>query len=276
MNIGHHDQMMRLLARALQGGARRVSMIRWVWDISGNCLSGYSRLLFSRPAPKEIIGWGVTKFTPVGSPDENMEPLAEMRFGRWSDGFVTIGPGTAQSYELELITRCRKCDKCRAARASLWRLRAMREIGQSARTWFGTMTMTASNQNHFLSVARHRLARQGVDFDTLGFDEQFRERVRAASPDITKFLKRVRKQSSASIRYLWVAEYHQSGAPHFHALIHEVSEVHPVRHKVLTDQWKLGFTQFKLIDNNLPASYICKYLSKNACARVRASLHYGS
>lgn len=267
--------MKRLMARAIEGGAVRTSSIRWVWDISGNCTDGYSRFIYARPQPKELVGWSVAKYTPVGAPEDGLEPLADVRFGRWSDKYVTVGPGIAQPYELELITRCRKCDKCRQARSSLWRMRAKTEIEKSTRTWFGTLTMTPTYQQHFLNVARHRLARQGVDYDALDFGEQFRERVRATSPEITKFFKRARKNSGAPLRYLWVAEYHKSGDPHFHCLIHESSEFTPIRHKVLTEAWWLGFTQFKLIDNTIPAGYISKYLSKNACARVRASLHYG-
>lgn len=129
---------------------------------------------------------------------------------------------------------------------------------------------------HFLNRARQEMARHGIDYDALSEEEQFRERVRAISPEITKFIKRVRKNSGAPLRYLWVAERHKSGAPHFHMLVHEVDEASPVRYDVLTSAWWFGFTRFKLIEDTKAAGYVSKYLSKDACARVRASLHYGS
>lgn len=99
--------------------------------------------------------------------------------------------------------------------------------------------------------------------------------------------------------YLLVAEEHRSertsttmvGRPHFHLLIHEPLPFELVaQHEYYTTakgrvrvcdgallraQWKLGFTQFELCRDERSASYLCKYLAKDAEWRVRSSLRYG-
>lgn len=264
-----HRSIKGLIARGIPEGIERISLMRWRWDIAGDCQSPYARVLFARPGGDGKSGQTLKWRTVDGRRRLKYVPA----YPQTRD--IVVGPGTAIPYEVELLTRCRKCDKCRRARGALWRMRAVDEIKRAPRTWFGTLTLSPEAQHRYLAQARARLARQGVDFDALGYDEQFKERVRAISPEVTKFLKRVRKNSGAPLRYLWVAEAHKSGAPHFHALIHEVEDLAPVRHAVLTAAWWIGFTQFKLIDDTRAASYVAKYLTKSACARVRASLGYG-
>ena len=128
-----------------------------------------------------------------------------------------------------------------------------------------------------MCVARQRLVDRAVDFDALSNDKQFQARHQAIGPELTKFLKRVRKESAAMLRYCLVAEAHKSGLPHYHLVVHETGG-EPVRHKTLQGQWKLGYSNWKLVDINdsgKTAAYVAKYLSKSALARVRASKHYG-
>jgi len=56
-----------------------------------------------------------------------------------------------------------------------------------------------------------------------------------------------------------------------------VRESDRIGERVLRRQWTLGFSKFNLVDEKDPraAHYVCKYLSKTAEARVRASLQYG-
>src|SRR5205814_1472707 len=82
--------------------------------------------------------------------------------------------------------------------------------------------------------------------------------------------------SAARFRYLLIAEAHKSGVPHFHMLLHEPDVANTVRHATLRDQWRYGFTNFKLVSDPRAAGYIAKYLAKDALARVRASKDYGS
>lgn len=76
------------------------------------------------------------------------------------------------------------------------------------------------------------------------------------------------------MRYCLVAEAHKSGLPHFHVVIHH--RVVPVRHKTLKEAWRLGFSDFKLVEENQAvARYVSKYLAKALGSRVRASARYG-
>jgi len=215
------------------------------WDISGNCQNSFETDMIGRP---------------------------EANSGQKS---VTIEPGGKSTLRLRLLTRCRSCEACLKHRAALWRARATAETKAATRTWFGTLTLTPEAQFKALNEARQDIAIQGLDYDALKPDDQFRVRHRMIGPDITKWLKRVRKNSGAPLKYLLVAEAHKSGDPHYHVLIHERSIDLPVRHKVLTTAWRLGFTKFNLIDNPNQATYLCKYLSKSLRAKVRASQAYG-
>ena len=150
-------------------------------------------------------------------------------------------------------------------------------VTTQGRTWF--LTLTLSPEAHFKHrlLAYQRLRAKGEEFDRLDAERQFRELVTEANREITLYLKRVRKESGAPLRYCLVAERHKSGLPHFHALLHEVGDG-AVRAKTLKRQWRLGFSQCKLVaqsDENKAASYVAKYLSKSAAARVRASKGYG-
>lgn len=157
----------------------------------------------------------------------------------------------------------------------MWTARAIAETQAAPRTWFVTLTFRPEQQVRFMNLARARLARQGADFDALPFGEQFSELVRYAGPEVTMFLKRVRKASRKSFRYLCVAEHHKSGLPHYHLLIHEL-ELGDLKHAVLSGQWsRCGFEQTRLVSDVKQAAYLCKYLSKTSVARVRASGGYG-
>lgn len=168
------------------------------------------------------------------------------------------------------------CDCCRRLKAALWTARAQSETTTGLRNWFGTLTLSPAAQHQIVSRCRRRLSRGGTDFDALSGSEQFAERMIEIGREITLYIKRVRKESGAHLRYLLVAEAHRSGDPHLHMLIHEAEDSSPVRYRTLSTQWKLGFTKFNLVEGAKAARYICKYISKSAQARVRASLHYGN
>jgi hypothetical protein len=155
-----------------------------------------------------------------------------------------------------------------------WSFRAKAEVQSAPRTWFGTLTLRPEAHATMLSRVRVRLAGQGIDFDALPFGEQFLERVKECSPEVTKYLKRVRKQSVVGFRYLLVVEHHKSGLPHFHLLVHE-RQLGTVRYAVLSSQWLLGFEKWNVVADLNQATYLCKYLSKATIARVRASAGYG-
>lgn len=150
------------------------------------------------------------------------------------------------------------------------------ETRASVRTWFGTLTLSPEQQHLALIRAAAHARSRGVEWGSLDDDEKFRRHHAQINREITKYLKRVRAQSGAPLRYLLVAEKHQSGWPHYHMLVHEVSPVNPVRHAVLSEQWRVGFTRWKLVAEYAQARYLTKYLAKDAVARVRASIDYGN
>ena len=266
----HHSDLQRLVMKAMRNGGERLSGLRYRWDISADCQNGYSRAVYAAPpaARRHIID--------LGSVFPGAKPFEWSRHEGNYRGPITVDRTTQWPIELEIITRCRECDRCRRARTRLWRMRAEREIIEAERTWFGTLTLRPDAQYRFLLEARRVCGERRKEFDSLSEDEQYKLRVNAIYKELTKYLKRVRKSSGAFLRYCLVAERHKSGDPHFHVLIHEMDTSRPVRHAVLTEQWPFGFTNFKLVDDKKAAAYVAKYLSKSSLARVRASLHYGS
>lgn len=181
---------------------------------------------------------------------------------------------------VEIDARCRKCPACLRQRQREWTARAVSETRSAARTWFGTMTLAP--EFHFrakLAACRH-LAKNGLDFEALPDHEQFAERHKVISKEITKFVKRLRKSSGSPLRYLIVAEAHQSGLPHYHMLLHERDQSKPIPKREVEGQWRIGFSKWRLVppspEEKGPAFYVCKYLAKSSEARVRASVRYGS
>lgn len=175
----------------------------------------------------------------------------------------------------EIYVRCRLCDRCRWARTMHWTQRAQNECAFASRTWFGTFTFRPNEHQMMLHQCRYTARERAVDFDTLSPKEQFRGRCTAASRYLTLYLKRLRKSSNTTFRYLLVAEPHKSMLPHYHMLLHEQHGSECVRHATMSGCWPHGFSSFKLADDDT-SKYICKYLSKTASARVRASKSYGT
>lgn len=177
---------------------------------------------------------------------------------------------------VEIPTRCRKCDMCLAHRRRLWTARAIDEIAASNRTWFGTLTVNPYERFLYGLDAAMRGERAGHgNWQSLSPENQFPFLAKVIGEDITKWLKRVRKVSGASLRYLLVSEAHKDGFPHFHILLHEPDKA--VAKAVLEEQWRAGFSHWRLVKREDPRSayYACKYLAKDARTRVRGSIRYG-
>lgn len=191
-------------------------------------------------------------------------------------GSVILGPGKGYHMTVELEVPCRKCRTCLRRKAAHWRLRLQAEALAGVRTWFGTLTLNPESRTVLRARARVRIAKQGLDFDSLPPEERFRLYDAEAQKEITKYLKRVRKNSGgAPLRFMCVTEAHKSGEPHWHMIVHEKSPDQPVRHKVLKGAWRLGFTHWRLADTTNELTYVTKYLTKSDMARVRASVRYG-
>lgn len=176
---------------------------------------------------------------------------------------------------VEYTVACRQCQNCLKRRRRHWQARIFKELRQADRSWFGTLTLEPEQQFLAASRAERDCLRRGVKWSELNGKERFAATVAAIAPELTLWIKRVRKNSGAHIRYCLVAEAHKSGAPHFHVVVHH--RVVPVRHKILKEAWPLGFSDFKLVEENLSlARYLSKYLAKALGSRVRASARYGN
>lgn len=242
---------------ALGRGATVETPARVEWDVAGNCRN---------PVAFERVGRGdrprgiLYDSYAAGAPR-----LVESKYA--GKGFLVMA----------ITARCRKCEACLRVRAREWAAKARAEIAMAPRTWFGTLTLTPGWHAYFQSKARVYLGRQGVDYDILQPSDQHAELHRQIGPEITLMLKRLRGRRKDAFRYMLVVEAHKSGLPHYHMFIHERSPADPLRHAVLTAAWEKGFTKWKLVDDEdgRAAWYACKYLSKSAACRVRASQHYG-
>lgn len=191
---------------------------------------------------------------------------------------------------VELDTPCRKCQTCLWARQARWRGRARAEVASATRTWLATLTLAPATYQDVLNRCRVYLAKGGVDADGLPPDELFVMVVDelysgaiadamglSARDTVQKWLKRLRANSAAPIRFLCVNERHKSGIPHLHVLLHEQDVGKPLRYdRVLKGSWRGGFASFKLVRDTAGALYVAKYLGKELAAQVRASKFYGS
>lgn len=187
---------------------------------------------------------------------------------------VATNPATWESCSVILSCKCRQCETCLKKRRQHWWFRAKSELAFAPRTWFGTLTYEPGEVFKRTILARRKCEAEGIDFDALSAEEQFSHLVDVSGKDVTLFLKRVRKSAKGPIRYLVVSEAHKSGLPHWHILVHEVV-ARAATYDLLKGCWPHGFTAFKLADEKA-GSYVAKYISKDARARVRASEHYGS
>lgn len=262
---------------ALDGGARQLNVASLAWNIGGKC---------ERPVYREHVG----------------------RTQRSKVVWIHRQRNSHDRQTLELWTRCRKCQPCLKARSYYWRMKAVSEVQASARTWFVTLTLNPAEHVRAQYMACLRLAGQSRDWDDLSSAEQFRERHNSISPTLTLWMKRVRKAAatdhrqaarkaencpatrgvrcachpladfSVPFKYALVAEAHKTGLPHYHLLISESDDAKPLRARHIKESWRSGFSNVKLVaqeDRNRAVSYVCKYLSKSALARVRASVGYG-
>lgn len=192
-------------------------------------------------------------------------------------GTIAVDPhsGTKMPISVLMHLPCRKCDNCLKSRRNLWSDRARVELSESQRSWFGTLTLRPDEHDRVRDMCRLAAAKCGDDFDALSYKDQFVARHRYICRYVTLFLKRVRKNSNASLRYLFVAEQHKNYLPHYHFLLHEQFGSDPCSWRVLEAAWPHGFSQFKIVEEKHASTYVTKYLAKSGAARVRASLHYG-
>lgn len=207
-------------------------------------------------------------------------PVAVVRWSRSTGLAKNIRKGFkgVPMMELTFHTRCRRCAPCLQATAREWRTRAISEIGQAERTWFGTLTFRP--EVHFAMDVVSAAVK--ADFEALPPEQKFAARATEAGRMMTLYLKRLRKNSGHAFRYLLVTERHDSvktapelrNRPHLHMLLHEFAN-QPLRKSFLEKEWPYGFSSWRLTEGNAAAFYVSKYISKAAEVRTRASLRYG-
>lgn len=237
----HHRDIRRLIAHGISTSTTPPAMVNpdspyhWRWNMAADCAAPYITSMYPT--------FNVDKSDPDYKP-----------------------------YQLDIFVRCRKCEACQKHRKALWWCRAQTETLQASRTWFSTLTFRPDIQARIR--ARAQLLSGDVVYETRLPEERFALMVKSSGQYLTKFLKRVRKNSGANLRYLLVPEPHKSGLPHYHALIHEYGD-RPVKWVELDRAWQDGHSQFKLAAPEA-VGYVTKYITKTLGARVRASKGYGN
>lgn len=284
------EALERLALIGLANGARREGLRYVEWDISANCRNPVRVNRYSR----------ASEMARTIREDRYYVPATRVNPGYWANKPARIG------MEVTLLTKCRRCPECLRERAAIWRYRALAECQLAPRTWFGTLTLRMEEHYRLDALARADVR----NWHELTETARYALRMRQVGTELTKWLKRVRKNSGVPLRYLAVTEIHTgekrsrisrdvewqqhavTGYPHIHLLMHELPGEEPLLKKYLAGRWNeassswetppswtLGFTKFKLLDHDHAekgAYYLCKYLSKAMDARVRASIDYGN
>jgi hypothetical protein len=184
---------------------------------------------------------------------------------------------------LALRVPCRQCGACLKQRRIKWGDAAVSEFRTATRSWFGTLTIAPELRYRLKAAAAVRLMASGDRLEGLEPLKQFQELHREAGPLVTRFLYRLRSgarhgqgvRQQVRFRFLLTAEPHADWFPHFHILVHEISELMPIRERVLSAQWPHGHCKWRLVKDERAARYVAKYLGKFSMARVRASKEYG-
>lgn len=266
--VMHRSYVVGLCARALAAGGIRRSLLHVHWDVSAGC---------RKPVLMEFEG----RSNPV-----RVRNMRNALTGQWQAAWVDDDHKVYRKREsipamkeapmlLTLEAKCRACPVCLRQRARLWRSRAEAEYLAAPRTWFGTLTLRPEEHARMLYQCEARLGRGGTSYGDLAPEERYRELHTEICRDVTKWLKRIRKESGARLRYCLVAEEHKTGLEHMHCLIHEVNGGGMVKERTLRQQWTLGFSRWNLVHDKGAAGYVTKYLMKSNLARVRASIDYG-
>lgn len=255
------EEVERLAGKALAHGATRHSYRTVEWSVSGNCSEPITTVVHSNQTGnlKQVTNKLVA--APSGA-------LVRKR---------VVKPRPMM--QVILHVPCRRCSVCLQKKAYLWRHRAVWEIAQAERTWFGTLTLRPE-EHYKVDLLAKTHERETLETDYVSvFDLRAREVGKMA----TRYFKRLRKETGQPFRYLLVNEIHDGkntspemrGRPHLHVLLHEFTG-QPFRKELLQRQWPHGFSNWKLVENVKAAGYITKYISKALDARVRASINYGT
>lgn len=244
-----HADWLHLARRAIASGATAPRPWLIEWDASSGCENPHTVTIEGRQRP---LDW---RHGLLDGPAYRLELSKPTAF-------------------LDIEVPCRKCRTCLRKRAGHWRHRMTNELRHAQRTWFGSLTFKPDEHSRMAMEVTKRIGFGA--FAQLSPAGELAERHVEGGRRITKWLKRIRAASGASLRYCLVLEPHKSGLPHYHILVHEVT-LEGVTWRELSRQWRAhGFSNFQLTDDPVQAArYLTKYLTKSSLARVRASVGYG-
>ena len=188
MELTDYQEVATLIKVAMTAGGRRVSPTTFEWDVSNGCENPVIMTKTGRPPAED------------------------------GEKYVEIVPGSKHTLTLEMVVACRKCSQCLRRRRREWTMRSAAEISQAQRTWFVTLTIRPAQ----LYVCEVIAGKRDIKLKERTQNEQERARFAVIVEEIQRFLKRIRKNSKAKLRYICVQELHKNGNPHYHLLIHEV------------------------------------------------------
>ena len=162
------QEVSTLVQTALMAGGRRISATTVEWDVSNGCESPVLMEFTGRPAAED------------------------------GEKYVHICPGSRHTLRLEMWVACRKCARCMRRRRRLWTMRAAAEISSAKRTWFVTLTLQPARRFLCETLARKR----DIGYDERTQDERDAARFAVIASELQRFMKRIRKNSRAKLRFL--------------------------------------------------------------------------
>lgn len=167
---------------------------------------------------------------------------------------------------------CQQCVGCRLARSREWAIRCIHE----ASLWQDNCFITLTYKDEFLpqmsDPAEYPHHVGDVRFSTLLHD------------DFQKFMKRLRKQFGAGIRFYMCGEYgSQFGRPHYHAILFNMDfsdrKLWQVKRDVplfvspsLSELWPFGFSTVGNVTFE-SAAYVARYVMKKMTGDLAADYY---
>lgn len=137
------------------------------------------------------------------------------------------------------VVPCGKCPECLRARANSWAFRLYNEMKQSSSAKFLTFTYDDENQP--------------LSFNGIPTLEK---------QDFQKFMKRLRKETQAPLKYYACGEYgDQTERPHYHAIMFNLPKSHIINSQPLQNTWQKGHVNIDPC-NMATINYTLKYLMK--------------
>lgn len=152
----------------------------------------------------------------------------------------------------DFLSRCGKCGPCVRLKKWLKTNRIELEMKSAHGAWFCTLTQVQFELD------------DGRKFGVMTYE------------NVKKFLKRLRKNTGAEIKFVMAEELHRSGVRHWHAILMHRGTVSK---RQLEAAWAgddlAGHCMVRRINGRGAARYVMKYIGKDEAYIVRSSIHLG-